>query len=166
MPHLTSCLLAAGLLALASCGGGEDDDAGGGTEPSPSDIGAGDFAVVMQRCMAEKGFTVEIMDDGGISSDVPTEQISQRDAAMEACTSEHGFDQPPEPLTDAQLSELYDDLVEVKECLEEAGHEVDDPPSLQSFVDSQGAAWHPYDSLDPSSLAEFQDVERQCPQPA
>lgn len=52
------------------------------------------------------------------------------------------------------------DIVEA--CLEDLGYEIEDPPSLQAFIDSYDTGpWHPYLSLPLD--APHAELERACP---
>jgi hypothetical protein len=55
--------------------------------------------------------------------------------------------QPPPKLTDTMLEAWYRYVVAQTECMRAAGYPVSDPPPLQVFVDSEGAAFDPYGDL-------------------
>lgn len=156
-------LLAAVALSAAACGSDDSADAPTATENSAP--AAADFATQMQRCMADAGFEIEILEDGGISSQVAPEQIGVRDDAMNRCADDLGFAEPPAPLTDDQLTALYDSYVEVAECMADSGYPTAEPPSKQTFVDSGAQDWHPYDAVPVGSVSDFAALESDCPQP-
>ena len=156
-------LLAGSLaLALSACTGNDGEDS---AEPPP-DVVTADFGQVMQECMAAKGWTVEVLPDGqGIVSDVPPEQAPQRRAALDECSDEHGFSDPPPPQTPEQLRDNYAALLDTAECLRGEGHVIEDPPSEEVFVETAGAAWHPYTSVDVTDMDEWYRLNEVCPQP-
>lgn len=108
------------------------------------------------QCMTDAGFTVELA--GGvitIGSDDAMEAAQECDKQMSALL-------PPGPeLTPEYLSDYYDFLLEVAECAEGQGHIADEPTSKESFIESRGANWHPYQNL---IGPEFAALERACPQ--
>lgn len=74
-------------------------------------------------------------------------------------------DRPTPGLTDEQIGYLFDYLTTYRvPCLEQAGFQVDKPPTRQAFIESWPAVgWYPspYSGIpDPTVLA---DVEAQCP---
>ncbi len=71
------------------------------------------------------------------------------------------------PPTEEQLEAHYQELLELKVCLEDEGYAIKDPPSLDVFVDSWDTGpWHPYESI-PDSIAfsEWNRLNVECPQP-
>lgn len=151
--------------ALAAACGSDDRRPEAATRQQGSGPAAGEFATEMQRCMAEAGFEVEIMEDGGISSRAAPEQIEVRDAAMTRCADDRGFSGTPSPLTDEQLEALYDRYLDLNRCMVDAGYPTEDPPSRQAFVDGGGQGWHPYDAVPIGNVADFAALESDCPQP-
>jgi hypothetical protein len=119
----------------------------------------------MQQCMAEKGWDVEVLPDGGIVSDVPPEQISQRNQAMGECAKQHGDAGPQPPPSEEEYRQAYRELLKTAECLQAEGFEVDPAPSEDAFVESQGAIWSPYDTITPQSEREWLELNAKCPQP-
>jgi len=157
-------LFVATALSTAACGPGEPPEPASAT-PESSVPSAADFATQMQRCMSDAGFEIEIMKDGGIASQVAPEQIEVRDAAMSRCADELGFSVPPAPLTDDQLAAIYDRYTDVADCMAAAGYPTAEPPSEQTFIDSGGQGWHPYDAVPVGSVSDFAALESDCPQP-
>lgn len=72
---------------------------------------------------------------------------------------------PPAPVADEIFySEYFDFLLELAQCVESRGYLVPDSPSKAAFVDSSGAAWHPFQNLDSLTREEMVDLEEICPQ--
>lgn len=120
------------------------------------------------ECFREHGFDGEIDDDMGILTDVPPDQQDRffeiNELCREAVAGEFGltFGEPTvEELTIAFRSYLY-----VRECMILEGYPVDEPPSLDVYIQSEGAVWHPYNAFmtSPDGPTGLADLEETCPQ--
>ncbi|MFQ5523650.1 MAG: hypothetical protein ACE5F5_08735 [Acidimicrobiia bacterium] len=138
------------------------------TTPAPGAVKAS--AVERQEfkagCLREAGFAAVLRpEDNSVVVDVSEDQ---REAYSEASTrcrelefARFGIDADPD------LTKTFRALLYVRQCMIENGYEVTQPPSLETFIESHGSAWHPYDGVmaDPSfTREEFQELEQLCPQ--
>jgi len=119
-------------------------------------------------CLQERGLAVQVDPDSfppGIEFDNRIVSEEQFEPAYEACIeelTEAGLLRPtisgPE-----QLAQLYEDFLTAAECIEAEGYEVPDPPSLEVFVDTNGAAWNPFDAVPPEKgLEELTRIDAKC----
>ncbi|WP_460946135.1 hypothetical protein [Okibacterium endophyticum] len=128
-----------------------------------------DFATDMAACLKESGWEVEVRPDNSYTIQLQEEQSDAYDAAVEACSESLGYEEEPEPLTDAQMKRLYAGLVSLAGCLRDEGHEVRDVPSEQAFLDD--AVFDPYGELrdpkraDALSDDDYYDLLQICPRP-
>jgi hypothetical protein len=117
-------------------------------------------------CMNDQGWAVVL--DGPTAMempDVPSAQQSQMAHDFDACTA--GLKIPDfEPPTEQAVAEFYEALLETKRCLEGLGYDIEEPPALDTFIDSYATGpWHPYLSLPNLTKAQLDDIDAQCPQP-
>ncbi len=120
-------------------------------------------------CIRSFGFAAELdQTDLGIVADLPPEQQDEYFDVLDICRrrlfAELGVSEVPsrEELTAHYRAYLY-----VRECMIAEGYPVDDPPSLEVYVESHGAAWHPYDAVmagGQGSPGFFSGLEETCPQ--
>ena len=120
-------------------------------------------------CIRSFGFAAELdLGDLGIVVDLPPEQQDEYFEVLDICRrrlfAELGVSEVPsrEELTAHYRAYLY-----VRECMIAEGYPVDDPPSLEVYVESLGAAWHPYDAVmagGQGSPGFFSRLEETCPQ--
>lgn len=89
--------------AVAGCSAQSAPAQSAAPAPSASRASAQDFAVNMQTCLAEAGWTVTVTVDGSYESEVPVEQADAFDEARLACESRFGYDLPPEPMEAEQV---------------------------------------------------------------
>jgi hypothetical protein len=119
-------------------------------------------------CLAEKGWTVEVSADGGITFEGPDEQLEPYREAKSSCMDELGFARPEAPpITLEMLEAAYAMQVDTLQCLRDEGYdELSDPPSLQSYIDAN-AQWTPYAEL-PLQISEedWMQLQVACPQPS
>ena len=114
--------------------------------------------------MQQKGWEVEIGRGGGVTAEYPEQQSDQYDAAQADCGAGAV---PAEALvvTDEMLIDGYALQVETLECLRAEGYEaLSDPPTQQTYIDSQGS-WLPYGDLPEMSEDEWIGIQESCPQP-
>lgn len=153
---------------LAGCSSGTDS-APITYEPGELSGTEQDFASEMAACLKESGWEVEVRPDNSYGITLQEGQEAAYDAADAACSESLGFDKQPEPLTDAQMKRLYEGLVSLTACLRNEGHEVQDVPSEQAFLDD--AMFDPYGELrdprrsDALSDDEYYALLKTCPQP-
>lgn len=114
--------------------------------------------------MTERGWTVEISDEGISSGLIPDGQLEKYEAANEECFSllppEVGFDGLP----DRERRRNYDYFVHTRECLVNGGVDLPAPPSYEAWTESKGA-WRPYSDIPDDQIFElyerFKDI---CPE--
>jgi len=126
------------------------------------DVNTYEMARLLVECVNDQGFAVTLDPDGGIGyASVPAEQNQLAFSVDLAC--EAGLHlPPPQPLSPEQLEKMYAYMVALAGCVEDQGYSVGDPPSLDTFIDSQGY-WNPYFDLPDSALMNL-DLIRACPQ--
>lgn len=124
-----------------------DESPSGGSSESATDPGVGDpedpARARLQRfeaqaeCLTEQGFTSTASSDG-VQTSVTTDQTDAFEAASTLCQERVEAELGPDPaaavLTEEQLGERYDELLDVQECLAEAGYPVTEPPTRESWV--------------------------------
>ncbi len=123
-----------------------------------------EIVALQARCLQDQGFPVRL-DPSGSGFDftaVPPEQNQLAFAASIACKEGLHLPAPTPPNTDQRREQLAY-LTLVGECLREHGFDVADPPSLDEFIELDGA-WSPYGSLPPLDPAAFEELDRACPQ--
>jgi len=122
------------------------------------------FAV---ECFRRYGFEGVIQEDSGILFDVPPSQQDRFGEVNRLCVEEEAEEFGMElgvPSAET-LRRHYRAYLYVRECMIAEGYPVDDPPSLEVFVESGGAAWHPYNAFMASGrAAELDRLEQTCPQ--
>lgn len=109
-----------------------------------------EFLLLVRECIEDHGFEVTLGPDGGFNF----AELGSRDRLDEARRlSQTCIEQvdpariePPPPLTEAQLAEMYEYAIAQAECMREAGYPVGPPPPVQVYVDTEGA-WDPYVDL-------------------
>lgn len=127
----------------------------------------------VQTCVSKKGFDVTLRPDGSFrytSWEIPEDQLSLVDAAIEECNRKHPPGGRNEPWPRDKLPKLYALELEAAKCVRGLGFAVADPPSEQRFIDTYGTpqAW----SARGAALAENQLTEEAyvqvvttCPDP-
>ncbi len=105
--------------------------------------------------------------DGFTVGSIPAEQRAAFWEADIECQQRAGPRPVAPPATEEEIAEIYRQLLGVASCLRAQGYEIDPAPSLEAFIDSyETGPWHPYLSLpDDISAAEWNRLERVCPQP-
>lgn len=124
----------------------------------------------MAECMRAEGWNATAHDRGITIPDVSVDQRDEISASRARCHEQLGIDDLPTAadLTDEQVIDQYEALVETKACLEGLGYDIPEPPSPEAFLDqwrSETGPWHPYESLGLLGPTEFAAVEEACPQP-
>ncbi|MCP4305431.1 MAG: hypothetical protein GY926_11470 [bacterium] len=128
------------------------------------DIDWVEVTALTAQCLADQGFPVTITDGGvGMSfGSIPENQNRNAQIASETCQA--GLNIPDaETPTQGQLADHYQALLETKQCLEERGYTIDEPPPVDEWIASYDfGPWHPYDSLDDEIASR---IHTACPQP-
>lgn len=149
------------IAALTACTATPDST---GPEPAPVDA-----LTATIRCMEERGFEATADAYGGFSSpEMGPEQSALWREAAEECKAETGWG--VENYDDEQLAELYALEVEQFDCLVDLGYTPQEPPSLQSYIESWGGGseppYQPFASVIAGLKAEEQQrILEECPPP-
>ena len=121
------------------------------------------------QCANDQGYPVTVIPPGnGIGyNQVVLDQQLMAVGVVQACMA--GLHIPPsEPMTQEQVTRFYYQQIDTKACLEAEGYTVDDPPSLDAFIDSYMGGqdiWTAYNSVPRMSQAEWYRIQELCPQP-
>lgn len=117
-------------------------------------------------CLNQAGFAATVdPNDLTVTSPIPQGQEDQYWAVTERCREEK-FARFPS-LADPDPVAAYRAYLYVRACMLANGWPVTDPPSLDTYLETHGAAWHPYDAVmaDPTfGYEDFQTLEATCPQ--
>jgi len=115
----------------------------------------------MERCIESAGFEVEIQ-DGGIQVR-PGAQRSFYDEVKAKCDADavdSGLVGAQEPPDERELAAWYDAYELTYDCMVREGFPVNPMPSKDSFVESDGRSWHPYELV----RGDLGQIETVCPQ--
>ncbi len=123
------------------------------------------------ECMRRYGFDGEIDErDLGINfGKIPDEQFDRFLEVGEICRKEE-FERYGLTLgvpTREELEASYRMNLYVRECMIMEGYPVSQPPSLEAYIESLGAIWHPYDAFVESGqggVFGFSELQETCPQ--
>jgi hypothetical protein len=128
-----------------------------------------EYMPLLAACLRDAGWDARVDSrDGSLSVD--SLGASQREAFMAArddCVDAIGAPPSPEPITDAEIRERYDFLLEARSCLMELGYRISDPPSLETFTETYSAGpWSPFNDLasQTASQEEWLEANEACPQ--
>lgn len=134
-----------------------------GTAELDADLAHSDaYGAVMAGCMHTLGYADVAADGAGLTYTEPVGKDGERFRnAMARCALDNDYTDPPTPLSTAAYGVLYDRYLSNWECLTEHGFDPSQPGDRQSFINSQGEAWHPWRTLLPGDHA-FMAV---CPSP-
>lgn len=149
-------LVAAALLLLLSCGDQRADTPTvptidlAGIDPALTSWSSNEHLQFLSDCLEEKGFHAEVNSrDQSIAFGSPQQGEAASQAmteCMEAATARGLVDGPPE-ITEKNLRIWYAAYQITQRCLIDHGYPVVNPPSVQSYVESRGENWHPYDAV-------------------
>lgn len=125
-----------------------------------------EYVEAMVVCLQLRGFDVSVNDDGnGISSrNVGIVEYFKQSDECEGELVAAGRIEPPATASREYFEGAYEYNLTVKACLEAEGYTVSEPPTKDSYVESQGENWVPYDAVVTNSLAEWEEINRLCPQ--
>jgi hypothetical protein len=124
---------------------------------------------VFASCLQEAGWDVQVSPDGGVGATVLQGQDLPYRLDSYACNVMYPIDPVYEqPLGNEQLEFLYDyQTGELTECLRAHGIHVDEPPSLQTFIETylEPDSWNPYNDVDSGLVAnDWNELNAECPQ--
>lgn len=114
--------------------------------------------------MAELGWEVTAHEDGGgVSYEGTVGQVEAMDAAFAACDEAMEYD-TDDYFTEEYLTLSYDDQLQVRQCLQEAGYEISEPPSREVFIEqTMQQRLRVWDPLMDVPDAEFDTAQARCP---
>lgn len=122
----------------------------------------------LRDCVADAGFEASLLPDLTLKVQRPSSQPKPANQILKECENKliaaGRYPPPPAPPTRAELDAQYAALLDLKTCLEKQGFTITEPVSIDQFVKTKGAAWHPYSSL-PTTPGAFARAEKTCPQP-
>ena len=102
-------------------------------------------------CIAAGGFSVELdPSDGSMTANPGAAQMDNYIAVHDACRHaaiDYGLVDSYAPPSDAELELWYRAYLITQDCLIEHGYPTTEQSSLEVYVQSGGAAWHPYNAL-------------------
>jgi len=136
-------------------------------EPSPDgQFDVESYILAMVSCLRDAGWDAEVVPPGdGIKvNSVAEGQGAAYREAFDVCNQRVGPAPTGRPPTEAELRDLYAQLLAVRDCLIAAGFEVSEPQSEDAFVEgyTSGGSWDPYRDIDTAS---FDRAIEACPQP-
>ena len=132
-----------------------------------------EWAQVQAQCMRDEGFTdVVVLPDGGIKPGAGNDQQQSAYAlARYVCNAKYPIDPKyTAPLSEVQIRAVYDYFLnDLVPCLEDNGHSVPEPPSLEVFIETFATSrWSPYTEVFGSGssvpMDEYYRVSAACPQ--
>ncbi|WP_162802753.1 hypothetical protein [Ornithinimicrobium avium] len=124
-------------------------------------------AELMSTCLTDLGFPTRMREDGSFEiGEVVADQQASLDEAITTCTEQVGRGSSSRTPSEAELSTLYDLMLEGRECLLDHGYSISQPPTRETFIETYLASyeggtlpWIPWmDINDPESV-------NLCPQP-
>ena len=158
------------LLLIAGCGTYQDPP---GTEASASSgnrTTMPDWLNEMATCMKDQGWDVRVdVEQNGIISDtLPASQQASFSRGRESCEKQVGRAPNDVPMTPKLASDMYDHLLQMKDCLKDEGFQSSEPPSRSTFVEdymSGRPPWSPFLDVPPDLTdEEWHALLRKCPQ--
>jgi len=164
---LTACVAAS--LVLSGCA----TPVGPATQtPLPQGQSLSLAGDTLYECIAEKGWPVELLWDGGVlasSETIPNEQWDLYNADADVCRAE--VDQRILAMTDDEIRAVYQLELVARDCLIAQGYDVEEPPTEQTYVDRFfGNRWTAYGASSISTAqmpdSEWRTVNEQCHQPS
>lgn len=152
------------ILALSGCAVPSDDPPASVSVDTP----VAPLAERMIACMQESGWEASMDWDGTIIGSEMTKELSDQwiDASL-VCGEETGFHDGE--LNDEQVKALYKQETTEAECLRGLGYEIEQPPSLQTYIDTHASAdqYYAHASLDVAAIGqgEMREAYAACPPP-
>lgn len=155
-------VLAIGIVAFALTGCGT---AGVAAPASAKPSDQASAMKVVAGCMNKLGWSVTSTGDSVQSGNVPNAQRSRYLGDLSKCEEDVFPDQSK--FSAEQWKASYDLAIRTADCLARNGKSVESRPSLQAYVDGNGA-WNPYNDLFEAGQltpSELQSMQKKCPQP-
>ena len=170
--RLVRLMAGAALVAVSGCGASSDS-----AEPSPADSTGFEvpFSPVTDRyirCMEEEGWESEPIWGGGADVEGVRGQEGPITEAMDRCAESSGMNDWNNwsAWSEDRIRELYRQEVEEHECLMGIGADSQEPPSVQTYIDTFATADQYYAMmpaiLNPEASGHsFESLESTCPPP-
>ncbi|MDX1658510.1 MAG: hypothetical protein R3343_06800 [Nitriliruptorales bacterium] len=117
--------------------------------------------------MRDHGFPATIIPGGINFSRIPEDQNQKAQAVQAAC--EAGMNTPsPRPRNEAELGEIYEYMLALRECLIAEGYDIPEPPSKQVWIDTHydpDLAWKIWSFVPDAGNPEYswEHIEVRCP---
>ncbi len=132
-----------------------------------------DLTIWLYDCIVEAGLNPELQLDWPYGAQIASNTFTEADATLydktlsdcQARAREEGVARPLDYVkTEADWAVEYDRRLTSHSCLQDAGYDVEDPPSLAAYVDGDGI-WSPHTRL-LSGLGpvEAEQLFYECPQ--
>ncbi len=120
------------------------------------------------ECLSREGYPgAEIQPDGTTSIDLADGQFEGYNTAAALCLKEV-CDACGQPIDEATLQRLYQLQLDARTCLGDAGIDLPEAPSFQTYRDaSADSRWSPFRDALPALMATGQadEIEEECPDP-
>jgi hypothetical protein len=121
-----------------------------------------DLASARADCLNEKGWDVELSENGEISISLPEAQTRLYREDDTQCLKDVGIDEN-RSLTEKEWDDTYDAYLAGAECLIEAGWPITSPPSVEVFRGTYDTdPWLPWVEVPEDQMA---TAFRKCPMP-
>lgn len=135
-----------------------------------------EMAEMTAACAVDEGVVVEV-DSGGVLYTPPPGEEDRYRTVVRACSEKtaEAYGIETGRVSPETMKDWYRAYVWTHECMIENDYYVSDPPSIDVYVESGGAAWHPYNAImlgDGEEVAPgvafteetFTELENTCPQ--
>lgn len=136
------------------------------TSPPAAGLPVAEVYDLLIACMAEEGWHGEVRDGGIQFSGTPPDQRPALREAMAECEREVGLPDPS-TFTEEDLRRQHAFKVDLRECLVDEGYDLPPAPTVEAFLDMQGA-WTPYGDMFHLGFAddhaEWTRLQVVCPQ--
>ncbi len=128
-----------------------------------------EYGSVHAECLREQGFEARERFAGVVEfGEVPPDrEVALLEARYRCLVQYPVHPRYLQPFDERQIRVLYDYNVNVlKPCLEAAGHDPGEPPSWETFLATYDTddQWVPYDGVRTRDRAEWEEINKRCPQ--
>lgn len=163
------------VFVAAACSG-DSDEATSGEAPIASPqhaaelrLARDEYGTAMAACLNERGISTTYDGAGGLDLDSSALSQEDIDSSLDECEADlvtQGAIAPPAAPTDEYYNGLYDYYLTLTDCLEAEGFVIEEPPSREVFVESDGVSWYPYQDIGAETigLGRWNELQEQCPQ--
>ena len=126
-------LVASTLLILTSCTGrGADSgsEVADGPDRESEALTRAEYQDRLNDCFRDQGLNVN---ESGEQVEIEADGF---DEALAACEEILGRPPAPAPLTDDEITSIYEQSLAAATCLEAVGYDISEPPSLDEFIET------------------------------